>query len=246
MGYGLADGYLKSRPYLDLEAPSLRPLALIVAAAVAATLAGMVVTRSQAARDKARQLRTTRVVRWLPAAAAILTALIFVGFAIRPLVQTVAGETDPTSIAYVAELQKLAGLPVDGKQQYYQDSLYWVIWYLGVPAVLLGAFGLTVLARRCAHALLTWKDPSAAARVWALPLMIAIWVIVTVLWRPAVSPDQPWASRRLVPFVLPGLILGGIWAATWLKDQAASSAGPGSPRPWSPPAAWPRCSSRPR
>jgi hypothetical protein len=27
VGYGLADGYLKSRPYLDLEAPSLRPSA---------------------------------------------------------------------------------------------------------------------------------------------------------------------------------------------------------------------------
>jgi hypothetical protein len=51
--------------------------------------------------------------------------------------------------------------------------------------------------------------------------MIAIWTIVTVLYRPAVAPDQPWASRRLVPFVLPGLILGAIWAATWLKDQAA-------------------------
>ena len=35
VGYGLADGYLKSRPYLDLEAPSLRPLALIVAVTVA-------------------------------------------------------------------------------------------------------------------------------------------------------------------------------------------------------------------
>jgi hypothetical protein len=46
-------------------------------------------------------------------------------------------------------------------------------------------------------------------------------VIVTVLWRPAVSPDQPWASRRLVPFLLPGLILGAIWACTWLKDRAA-------------------------
>jgi len=42
-----------------------------------------------------------------------------------------------------------------------------------------------------------------------------------VLYRPAVAPDQPWASRRLVPFVLPGLILGAIWAVTWLKDQAA-------------------------
>ena len=134
--------------------------------------------------------------------------------------QTVAGETDPTSIAYVAELQKLAGLPIDGKQQYYQDSLYWVIWYIGLPAVLLGAFGLALLARRCARALLTWKDPDAEARIWALPLLIAIWVIVTVLWRPAVSPDQPWASRRLVPFVLPGLILGAIWATAWLRERA--------------------------
>ena len=161
------------------------------------------------------------MVRWLPEAAAIVTVVIFIGFAVRPLVQTVAGETDPTSIAYVAELQKLAHLPVNGRRQYYEDSLYWVIWYLGVPAVLLGAFGLAALARRCTKALLTWSDPSAAARVWALPLMIAIWVIVTVLWRPAVAPDQPWASRRLVPFVLPGLILAAIWAATWLKDQAA-------------------------
>jgi hypothetical protein len=133
----------------------------------------------------------------------------------------VAGETDPTSIAYVAELQKLAHLPVNGRRQYYEDSLYWVIWYLGVPAVLLGAFGLAVLVRRCTKALLTWKDPAAVARVWALPAMITLWVIVTVLWRPAVAPDQPWASRRLVPFVLPGLILAALWAAAWLKDQAS-------------------------
>jgi hypothetical protein len=221
VGYGLADGYLKSRPYLDLEAPSLRPLGYIVAITVVATAAGIAITKSQRARNTARRLLATKTAQYLPAAAAALTILIFVGFAVRPLIQTVAGETNPTSIAYVAELQKLAGLPVNGHRQYYEDSLYWVIWYLGVPAVLLGAFGLAVLAKRCTKSLLTWKDPTAAARVWALPLMIAIWTIVTVLYRPAVAPDQPWASRRLVPFVLPGLILGGIWAATWLKAQAA-------------------------
>ena len=222
VGYGLADGYLKSRPYLDLEAPSLRPLALIVALVVLLTLAGVAITASPAAaRDRLKRKLAPKATRWLPTAAAVVTVALFVGFAIRPLVQTVAGETDPTSIAYVAELQKLAHLPVNGRRQYYEDSLYWVIWYLGVPAVLLGAFGLAVLARRCTKALLTWKDPSATSRVWALPAMIALWVIVTVLWRPAVAPDQPWASRRLVPFVLPGLILAAIWAATWLKDQAA-------------------------
>jgi len=221
VGYGLADGYLKSRPYLDLEAPSLRPLALIVAATVLATAAGIAITASQKARNTAKRLLATKTAQYLPAAAAVLTVAIFVAFAVRPLVQTVAGETDPTSIAYVAELQKLAGLPVNGRRQYYEDSLFWVIWYLGVPAVLLGAFGLAVLAKRCTKALLTWKDPTAAARIWALPLMMALWSVVTVLYRPAVAPDQPWASRRLVPFVLPGLILGGIWASAWLKDHAA-------------------------
>jgi hypothetical protein len=230
VGYGLADGYLLSRPYLDLEAPSLRPLALITAVVVLLTAAGVAVTGQPAWREGLtgwlwnqgpRGPLAARAVFWLPEVAAALTVLVFIGFAVRPLVQTVAGETDPTSIAYVAELQKLAHLPVDGRRQYYEDGLYWVIWYLGVPAVLLGASGLALLARRCGQALLAWKDPDAVARVWALPLMIALWVIVTVLWRPAVSPDQPWASRRLVPFVLPGLILGAVWACAWLKDRAS-------------------------
>jgi hypothetical protein len=222
VGYGLADGYLLSRPYLDLEGPSLKPLALITALVVLLTVAGVAVTRSQAARARfSGWLTAARLAQWLPLAAAAVTVLIFIGFAVRPLVQTVVGETDPTSIAYVAELQKLAGLPINGRRQYYEQSLYWVIWYLGVPAVLLGSFGLAVLARRSLRSLLTWQDPRAAARVWALPLLIAIWVIVTVLWRPAVAPDQPWASRRLVPFVLPGIIFGAIWASAWLRERAS-------------------------
>ncbi len=220
VGCGLADGYLLSRPYLDLEAPSLRPLALGAAVLVVLTVVGVALTARPAVKEKLARWRTAKAARWLPVAVATLTVLIFVGFAVRPLVQTVAGETDPTSIAYVAELQKLAGLPIDGRQQYYQDSLYWVIWYIGIPAVLLGAFGLAILARRGVRALLTWQDPTKALRVWALPWMIALWVVVTVLYRPAVSPDQPWASRRLVPFVLPGLILAAIWASVWLKERA--------------------------
>jgi hypothetical protein len=223
VGYGLADGYLLSRPYLVLEASSLRPLALITAIVLVLTAVAVAVAVSPKALAMLRRWRpVVRVMaRWLPAAAAAVVALVFIGFAVRPALQTVTGETNPISIGYVAELQKLAGLPVNGQRQYYEDSLYWVIWYIGAPGVLLGAFGLAVLARRGVRALLTWTDRDVAARVWALPLMMAIWVIVTVLWRPAVTPDQPWASRRLVPFALPGLILGAIWASNWLKDRAA-------------------------
>jgi hypothetical protein len=198
VGYGLADGYLKARPYLDLEASSLRPLGLITVVVLVLTLAALVATRLPAALawlrrpgENAGKARNTV----LPLAAAVITAAVFAVFALRPLVRRPAG-------------------------QYDQDSLYWVIWYIGLPAVLLGAFGLAVLARRCTRSLLTWTDPDAEARTWALPLLIALWVIVTVLWRPATSPDQPWASRRLVPFVLPGLILAAVWASAWLRELA--------------------------
>ncbi len=194
-GYGLAGGYLLSRPYLDLIGPSLRPLGLITVVIVALTAIALgFPIQNQLKRLRASRRATT----WLPPAAAALVIAAFAAFAIRPLL-------------------------TNGR--YDQSGLVWVIWYLGLPAVLLGAAGLAVLASRGVKALLTWTDPGAQARTWALPLLIALWVIVTVLWRPAISPEQPWASRRLVPFVLPGLILGAIWATAWLCSLAAHGRG---------------------
>ncbi len=190
VGYGLAGGYLLSRPYLDLVGPSLRPLGLITAVIVVLTAIALgPPIQNQLKRLRASKKATT----WLPPAAAALVIAAFAALAVRPLLD---------------------------HGRYDQNGLVWVIWYLGLPAVLLGASGLAVLASRGAKALLTWTDPGKEARTWALPLLIALWVIVTVLWRPAISPEQPWASRRLVPFVLPGLILGAIWASAWLCNLA--------------------------
>ncbi len=216
--YGFADGYLLSRPYLNSIAASLRPLAMIALAAVALTVAGMGLLSAPRTRSWLRFLFRSRPLRWLPEAVAALTILAVIGFAVRPYLQTVRGETDPATISYVAELQKLAHLAIDPRRQYSEDSLYWVIWYIGVPAVILGAIGIALLARRCLRALLSWRD-SGYARIWALPLMIIGWVTVTVLWRPGIIPDQPWASRRLVPVVLPGLILTAVWASAWIKER---------------------------
>ncbi len=231
--YGFADGYLLSRPYLTALSSSLRPLAMVALGAVALTVIGMGLVSARPTRTWLRRLVGARPLRWLPEAAAALTVLVVVGFAVRPYFQTVRGETDPATISYVAELQKLAHLAIDPQRQYAEDSLYWVIWYIGVPAVILGTLGLALLARRCLRSLLTWRD-TGAARIWALPLMIIGWVTVTVLWRPGIIPDQPWASRRLVPVVLPGLILTATWASAWIKERGAS---------WAP-AAWPARSSR--
>ena len=218
VAYGLADGFLLSRPYLDSLSGSLRPLAMIALGVVALTGIAVGLLNIRRTRRWIRVLLQGRPLRWLPEVVAAATVVAVIGFAVRPYFQTVRGETDPATISYVAELQKLAHLPIDGHRQYAEDSLYWVIWYLGVPAVILGTLGIALLARRGLKSLITWRD-SGAARVWALPLMITGWVTVSVLWRPGIIPDQPWASRRLVPVVLPGLILAAIWMAAWIKER---------------------------
>ncbi|HEY5987355.1 MAG TPA: hypothetical protein VIV12_13420, partial [Streptosporangiaceae bacterium] len=100
------------------------------------------------------------------------------------------------------------------------DSLYWVIWYLGAPALLLGVMGLALAARLCLRALFTWRDPSGAARAWALPVALIGWGLLAVLWQPYTAPDQPWASRRLVPVVLPGLVVLAVWVSARLTARA--------------------------
>ena len=86
--------------------------------------------------------------------------------------------------------QRADGLPIEPTRLYYEISLHWIFWYIGVPAVLFGTLGAALLARRCLR---------GRAPLWTLPLMSFAWTIVATLYRPGITPDQPWASRRLVP-----------------------------------------------
>ena len=209
VGYAFADGYLLSKPYMHSLTSSLRPLGYIAAGFGAlAILIAIVFWRG------IPRLRGTKW-RWALGTAgvvvAVLVVLIVVGFAVRPLVQTVHGENNPLTISSVARFQRLDHLPIDPRRQYSEDSLFWVIWYIGVPALVLGTFGAALLAREFIR---------GRARAWGLPLMIIGWSTVVTLWRPAITPDQPWASRRLVPVVLPGVILLATWTSAWLLARA--------------------------
>jgi hypothetical protein len=161
-----------------------------------------------------------RPARWLPALAALLVAAALAGFAVRPYLQMVHDAPGVVVFRFIAGLQRAQGLPVDPTRTYAESTLYWVIWYIGLPTVLLGGFGLALLARQCVRALLTRRDPSGSWRNWALPLGITCAGSAAVLWDPDILPDQPWASRRLVVIVLPGLIACALWASAWLTGHA--------------------------
>jgi hypothetical protein len=242
IGVGLSAALVLARPYLATVSAPLHLIGLCaigfsVASALAAPLA-LPGVRSRVRRACAFNVRFKwvkaetvvlpslgGVAQWL---ALVLPVAVLVGLAERPYFQTVRGQADPAMISAVAALQRLERLPVDGLRQYYESSLSWTAWYLGVPALLLACAGAAALGRRSVRAALEGRPPAAAGvpfpavRLWGLPLLITAWSVVTVLWDPAVVPWQPAASRRLVPVVLPGLVLLAVWTASWLASRASA------------------------
>ncbi|MFG1942013.1 hypothetical protein [Nonomuraea sp. NPDC048826] len=214
-GLGLAAGYGLSRPYLMYLSSSLRPLLLICAAVLVLTLAGTVA---------APLLARLRPPRWLPAAGAALVVVAVAGLAARPWLQTVRrvpdNVDDRLTAIFIEQIQKANGLPVDGTRLYFEHTLHWVAWYVGVPALVLA----TIAAAALTHRLLRGRSLP-----WLLPLAVIGWVTLTTLLRPAITPDHPWAARRLVPVVIPGVILLAVWGAERLRELAGRG---GRPRRW--------------
>jgi len=95
--------------------------------------------------------------------------------------------------------------------QYAPLSLHWIYWYTGVATIAFGVIAFAMLGRRAVKGELP---------VWVLPLLLFAWTIVQFLLRPAITAHQPYASRRLVPAVLPGLVLLAVWLAAWLAERS--------------------------
>ncbi|MEU4536166.1 hypothetical protein AB0G15_15000 [Streptosporangium sp. NPDC023825] len=212
-GSGLAAAYLLSRPYLDYLSDSVVPLLAICGAVVVLT----VVVTALAPR-LAAPLRRVAGVRRLPEIAAGLVALVAAAFAARPWLETVVRHPvtrdDQTTAEFIKGVQRINRLPLDGSRLYYENSAHWVIWYIGLPAALLAVLAAVVLTRRLVR---------GTAPGWLLPLAVIGWTTVTTLYRPGITPDHPWAARRLVPVVIPGLILLAVWGLRWTRDRARRS-----------------------
>ncbi len=173
--------------------------------------------------------------QWL---ALVLPAVALAGLAARPYLQVAWQHADPVLASQVAALERIEKLPADGARHYYESSLYWVLWYLGAPVILLAGAAAGTLGRRLVQAVLREGPLAGAAatsaagalpaptqlteaRRWGLPLALVAWSAVSVLWDPGTVPWQPLASQRLVPLVLPGFVLLAAWMASWLVSRAA-------------------------
>ncbi len=220
--YGLAGMYVLDRPFLDTVGGTVAIAGVAAVWLLALAVVAGQLTRLPSVRRTVPALLAKIPLRWLPEVGGLATVAALTAFAIRPYVQTVRGHPSAAMATFIAGLQRAQGLPPDPGRLYSEQTLYWVIWYIGLPTLLLGGVAVAALVCNCLRALLTWRDPDLRWRLWALPIAIVCAGSAVVLWAPEIAPDQPWASQRLAVIVAPGLILGACWAAAWLTVRARS------------------------
>ncbi|GAB3208831.1 hypothetical protein ACQEU5_05075 [Marinactinospora thermotolerans] len=216
LGYGFTAGYGLSRPYLDYLSDSLHPLLALGAGVVALTAAATAILWRHGIP------RTDRPA-WLPTAVAAVSVLIMAGFALRPLIRVEYGHGDAATGYYIGQVQQIEGLPIDPDRTYEEMSLYWVGWYVGLGAVAMATAGVALLLNRILR---------RRAGAWVLPLMVLSWSVVTTLLRPAITPDHPWAARRLVVLVIPAFVLFAVWFAAWAVRRLRGASPAGGTTSW--------------
>jgi hypothetical protein len=123
----------------------------------------------------------------------------------------------------VATLQQREGLAIDPTRGYDESTFTWLAWYLGWPAVVLGVAGLAWAA---------WTAVQRRNRVLGAFVVMVVGVCLLYLNRISITPDQVWASRRLLPVILPGFAIAsalaihavsqGRAARRWLAYGAAA------------------------
>ena len=199
---GWTDLATRSGEYAEDLAPLLSELrtALFASVGVSIVLA-VVLIAVPGVRGAARRLSPAAAVL---GAAAVMIVLLG-GWLLRPEIQTI---TTSTPFSTVAAIQERNGLEPDLDRTYHEESLRWMSWYLGVPALVAGMLG---------YAGTTWRAARGRIDPWALAtLAIGLGTGALYWWRPSITPDHLWAMRRYVPSVLPGLAIMATVTAAWL------------------------------
>jgi hypothetical protein len=220
VGYGLLGAFVLDRPFFDSVGQSVSLDGVVAVWLIAASVVVIYLARIGWMRRVVPRALAARPLRWLPWAGALVVLTALIGLFVRPYVQRMHGYPSLADYNFITSLQRQQGLPVDPTRTYAEQTLYWLIWYIGLPTVLLGMFGVALVVRRSLGALLTWRDPTSVWRMWALPTAMICVGTAAVLWAPDTVPDQPWASRRLVVIAVPALILCALWAASSLGRRA--------------------------
>lgn len=159
----------------------------------------------------------SRLVAWPPdlLAGGVVAAGLYL--ASRPLWQAVRQDPTDPGARYVAGMQARQGLPVDGGRTYAEHTVAWLSWYAGPVALVVALAVLALLVRRAVLSLRAGR-----LEAWLPALLVVAGSTLLTLLRPGITPDHPWATRRLL-LALPLVVVLVVVAAAWSARRRAAS-----------------------
>lgn len=204
-----------SSEYVASIAGSLLPLVALAVVVGAASLVAVALRRRGV-----RMPLPPSVVRRLPDVAAAAVVVVGLALASRPLWLVVRQDPNDPGARYVAGMQERLGLPIDGGRTYAEQTVAWLSWYLGPVALAVALMVLALLVRRAVSSVALGR-----IEAWVPALVVAAGSTLLTLVRPGITPDHPWADRRLL-IALPLVVVLVVVAGQWLVERTAA---PGAP-----------------
>lgn len=213
---GLLDFYLFTGGYSSVEdgigKQSAQAIGFSLVVAVAAPLLLLLWRRFDGVAARVRRHRSGLGVTL----GTLVTLGLGAWWILRPLVAV-----DRSSAArwgVLGTIQESEGAVVDLHRTYYEQSVNWVAWYIGPITMALGLVGLGFMTARLLRGRL---DPVLVA---ALALFSTGGLAYLIA--PNITPDQVWATRRLVPIVFVVVVLAAVVLIEYLVELTSPWAGP--------------------
>lgn len=95
-------------------------------------------------------------------------------------------------------------------QSFSEYATYWVSWYIGDGLFVAGMLGL---ALACYILMKRWNA------YLAVFVIIVLSTSTVYLLMPSIYPDQIWASRRMLPVILPGIAVFGVYLLSIITSR---------------------------
>lgn len=131
-----------------------------------------------------------------------------------------------TAVFVVVVILILASMPLwhheyrrSGARSFGELAIYWPQWYIGSLLAILGFSGFVVAVYRAVK-----RNARANPFLVASLLVVGLTALVYFI-KPRIAPDHIWASRRLVPVILPGIAAFAVVALDWLDKKYFLRAG---------------------
>ena len=192
-GLGIVDLLVASPEYLGDLMPNVYRIAAIMTIVVGL---GLVISMTLRPWNRIDDPNAERWRKHVGTGAALFIVLgsAFL-FLVRPLLLV---ERSDAMVDVIEYYQRVQGLALDGTRRYWEMSMHWLAWYLGVGGLAIGVAGWAWATREAFMGRLRRM----------VPFLLAFSIVtVAFLWRPANTPDHLWMMRRFLTIAIPGLIL---------------------------------------